>query len=189
MQSGKIEHPQLLPVVMFPGSYWRKIIAWEAMVDSGVISAADLTLLYFTDDVVDAHNYIVDKLLQWEVASAVAAVKSAELAKHAVMSAAAAANAAAVAAVTAAKSAHVRLSDAMPGTASPLISADTIQFAKAHNSIASRGLALGPSHTTAPATHASSLLGIAVPGAAAVATPDILSGSVGIDEGTPASDM
>jgi predicted Rossmann-fold nucleotide-binding protein len=38
MQCGKTEDADCLPVVMFPGSYWKRIINWEVFVETGVIA-------------------------------------------------------------------------------------------------------------------------------------------------------
>lgn len=45
MQTGKIEHPDVLPVVLFPGSYWKRCINWQEFVDAGVVAPADVDQL------------------------------------------------------------------------------------------------------------------------------------------------
>jgi predicted Rossmann-fold nucleotide-binding protein len=66
MQCGKTEDYDCLPVVMFPGSYWKRIINWDVFIDTGVISPDDMKLLYFTDDVADAFQHVTSRLLVWE---------------------------------------------------------------------------------------------------------------------------
>jgi len=168
MQTGKIEHPETMPVVLMPGSYWKvrgcharagrppvcvgsrqggawapgcltecqpvlshvvealivnacfrriplpstasphvrlfacpfrclqKAVDWDYFVETGVIAAKDLELLYFTDDADDAFHHITRKLLHWEAKAAAAAAEAAEAAKHLALSAAAAAHEAAL---------------------------------------------------------------------------------------------
>lgn len=54
-----------LPVVLFGTEYWDKVFNLDAMVEFGTISAEDLDLLYRTDDVDDAFNYITEQLTEW----------------------------------------------------------------------------------------------------------------------------
>ncbi len=54
-----------LPVVLFGSEYWDKVLNLDAMVEFGTINAEDLDLLYRTDDVDEAFNYITEELKDW----------------------------------------------------------------------------------------------------------------------------
>ena len=60
------EFSECLPVVMFPGSFWKRAVNWDVFVDTGVVSERDLGLLFFTDDVGEAFEHVTARLLQWE---------------------------------------------------------------------------------------------------------------------------
>jgi uncharacterized protein (TIGR00730 family) len=51
-----------LPVVLFGSQYWDKVLNLEALADFGSINHADLDLIYRTDSVDDAFDYIVEQL-------------------------------------------------------------------------------------------------------------------------------
>jgi len=60
VQTRKMVKP--MPIVLFGTEYWREIINFDALVDHGVINAADLSLMHRTDSVDDAYDYIVSHL-------------------------------------------------------------------------------------------------------------------------------
>jgi uncharacterized protein (TIGR00730 family) len=81
LQTGKVEHAEHYPVVLYPGSYWRKVVNFDIMVEGGVIASHDMNRLLFTDNIDEAFTYITEKLLKWEAAVAEtkkAAAKAAE---------------------------------------------------------------------------------------------------------------
>ncbi len=51
-----------MPVVLFGSSYWDEIINFEALADHGMIDRADLDLLFRTDSVDEAYDYITEQL-------------------------------------------------------------------------------------------------------------------------------
>lgn len=59
-QTGKIKHS--LPTVLFGGEFWKDIINFQAMVDWGVISEADLLLFQIVDTVDEAFNFLTAAL-------------------------------------------------------------------------------------------------------------------------------
>ena len=64
VQTQKISKP--LPIVLFGKEYWNSVINFEAMVKWGTISAEDLDLFLFTDDVDEAVNYMTERLVEAE---------------------------------------------------------------------------------------------------------------------------
>lgn len=70
LQTGKIDLPEHFPVVLFPGSYWRRVVDFPALAAAGVISPRDLDFLFFTDSVDDAFAHVTARLLRWEAAAA-----------------------------------------------------------------------------------------------------------------------
>lgn len=65
IQTGKIKGR--LPVVMFGHrEYWSKVINVAAMAEYGTVSPEDLDLIYFTDDVNDAYEYLIRELANVE---------------------------------------------------------------------------------------------------------------------------
>lgn len=81
LQTGKVEHAEDYPVVLFPASYWKKVIDQDFLVERGVIASHDLGRVLYTDDIVEAFTYITSKLLRWEEkvkASKAAAVEAAK---------------------------------------------------------------------------------------------------------------
>ena len=60
VQTGKIK--KKLPIVLFGTDYWSKVVNLEAMADFGTISHQDLDLVYVTDSVDDAFEYVVTEL-------------------------------------------------------------------------------------------------------------------------------
>jgi uncharacterized protein (TIGR00730 family) len=59
IQTGKIQN---FPVVLLGSSYWRGLVDWlrQTMLAEGKISQEDLELLYITDSIEEAANFIVE---------------------------------------------------------------------------------------------------------------------------------
>lgn len=51
-----------MPVVLLGGSYWKKVINWQAMADAGTVSQADVDSLFFCETAQEATDYIVRAL-------------------------------------------------------------------------------------------------------------------------------
>ena len=60
IQTGKIA--KRLPIVLFGGDYWDKVLNLDVMADYGTIAAADTDLLFRTDSVDDAFEFITSEL-------------------------------------------------------------------------------------------------------------------------------
>ena len=60
IQTGKIG---MFPVVLFDRAYWAPMLDWirSTMLESGLVSAADLELLYATDDPAEAVDCVVSR--------------------------------------------------------------------------------------------------------------------------------
>ena len=56
IQTKKIMKP--LPIVLYGKEFWEKVVSWDYLVEIGTIAKEDLELLYFTDDVDDAFDYV-----------------------------------------------------------------------------------------------------------------------------------
>lgn len=106
MQSGKIELAEHMPVVLFGVKFWKSVVNFEYLLESGVISPGDVDRLFFTDSIDDAFNHITAKLLEYEAAKAVKEAAAAAAALAAASSAAAAANRLAMQSATKAAAAH-----------------------------------------------------------------------------------
>jgi predicted Rossmann-fold nucleotide-binding protein len=63
-QTGKISKP--LPMVLFGTEYWDSVMNLEKMVEWGTIAEKDLDLVFRTDSVDDAFNFLVEALEQRE---------------------------------------------------------------------------------------------------------------------------
>ncbi len=59
-QTGKIK--KALPMVLFGSDYWSSVVNLEAMVEWGTIAPRDLDLVFRTDSVSDAFDYLVTAL-------------------------------------------------------------------------------------------------------------------------------
>jgi len=59
-QTGKMQSE--LPVVLFGEKYWKDVINWQALADSGTINQRDIDELCFTDDVDVAFDFITNAL-------------------------------------------------------------------------------------------------------------------------------
>mmetsp|Transcript_23781 Transcript_23781/g.33278 ORF Transcript_23781/g.33278 Transcript_23781/m.33278 type:complete len:332 (-) Transcript_23781:401-1396(-) len=57
IQTGK--HPDI-PIVLFSKKFWNKVLNWNALVEFGTISPADVEKLFITDSVEEAYEYIVN---------------------------------------------------------------------------------------------------------------------------------
>jgi predicted Rossmann-fold nucleotide-binding protein len=101
VQTGKIDHPTLLPVVLFGEKYWRTVVNWDALVEHGVINQvrhktplfrclklivaysdrvqSDVDRLFFTDSAQAAFEHVTKYLVQWEAAAAASALAAAEV--------------------------------------------------------------------------------------------------------------
>ena len=61
VQTRKMHKP--LPIVLFGDRYWKEVINFDALVRYGTISPHDVELLFRTDSIDDAYNWIVGELL------------------------------------------------------------------------------------------------------------------------------
>ena len=52
-----------MPMVLFGASFWNKIVNLDALVEHGTISAGDLDLLFHTDSVDEAFDFITSGLM------------------------------------------------------------------------------------------------------------------------------
>ena len=62
VQTKKMRKP--MPVVLFGNEYWKEVINFEALVRHGTISPEDVDLLYRTDSVDDAFEWLVKQLTE-----------------------------------------------------------------------------------------------------------------------------
>jgi uncharacterized protein (TIGR00730 family) len=51
-----------LPVVLFGSQFWRDVVNFDALIRYGTISPGDVDLMFITDSVDEAYDYIVHKL-------------------------------------------------------------------------------------------------------------------------------
>lgn len=65
MQTRKIR--KHLPIVLFGTKYWDEIVNFDALVRSGNIDAADLDLMFRTDDIDEAYDYVVKQLSTYAI--------------------------------------------------------------------------------------------------------------------------
>lgn len=61
-QTGKLSKP--IKIVLFGKSYWNDIINFEALAEYGTISPEDLEMMYITDTVDEAFDYITHELTE-----------------------------------------------------------------------------------------------------------------------------
>jgi uncharacterized protein (TIGR00730 family) len=62
VQTHKMRKP--MPIVLFGTEYWREVIDFDALVRHGTISARDVDLVYRTDSVDEAYDWIVLQLAE-----------------------------------------------------------------------------------------------------------------------------
>ena len=62
VQTRKLRKP--MPIVVFGGDYWRKVINFDELVSHGTIDARDIELMRFTDSVDEAYDWIVKQLAE-----------------------------------------------------------------------------------------------------------------------------
>ena len=62
VQTRKMHKP--LPIVLFGDRYWKEVINFDALVRYGTISPGDVELLFRTDSIDDAYDWIVGELLR-----------------------------------------------------------------------------------------------------------------------------
>lgn len=62
VQTQKMRKP--MPIILFGTEYWREIVDLDAMVKHGTIDARDIELMYRTDSVDEAYNWIVQQLAE-----------------------------------------------------------------------------------------------------------------------------
>ena len=60
IQTGKMR--KHMPIVLFGTEYWRKVIDFDAMIKYGTIDAGDVDLMFRTDSVDEAYEYLVEQL-------------------------------------------------------------------------------------------------------------------------------
>jgi len=60
VQTRKMTKP--MPIVLFGTRFWQQVIDFDALVRHGTISASDIDLMYRTDSVDDAYQWIVGRL-------------------------------------------------------------------------------------------------------------------------------
>jgi uncharacterized protein (TIGR00730 family) len=51
-----------LPIILFGKEFWNEVLNFQAMIKWGTISKEDLDLIYFSDDVDDAFNYLIKNI-------------------------------------------------------------------------------------------------------------------------------
>jgi uncharacterized protein (TIGR00730 family) len=57
-----------LPVVLFGTEFWSKVINFDALIENGTISPRDVELMFFTDSIDDAYDYVVRNLKEHALA-------------------------------------------------------------------------------------------------------------------------
>jgi predicted Rossmann-fold nucleotide-binding protein len=53
-----------MPIVLFGIEYWRQVVDFDALVRHGTISAPDVNLVYRTDSVDEAYDWVVLQLAE-----------------------------------------------------------------------------------------------------------------------------
>ena len=56
-----------VPIVLFGDAFWSKIVDFDALVEHGTISAEDLDLLFHTDSVDEAFDYVTKGLMEYAI--------------------------------------------------------------------------------------------------------------------------
>jgi uncharacterized protein (TIGR00730 family) len=65
VQTRKMTKP--MPIVLFGTRFWREVIDFDALVRHGTISAPDIDLVFRTDSVDDAYEWIIGRLGEYAV--------------------------------------------------------------------------------------------------------------------------
>ena len=63
VQTRKMTKP--LPIVLFGNEYWKEVINFDALVKHGTINAADVDLMYRSDSVDEAYEWLVPLLTKY----------------------------------------------------------------------------------------------------------------------------
>ncbi len=56
------KYAQTMPVVVYDSKFWKKVLNWDYLAETGMINKEDLNLFKFCDTVNEAYNYITDAL-------------------------------------------------------------------------------------------------------------------------------
>lgn len=56
------KYAQTMPVVVYDSKFWKKVLNWDYLAETGMINKEDLNLFKFCDTVDEAYNYITDAL-------------------------------------------------------------------------------------------------------------------------------
>jgi len=64
IQTNKLHNK--VPVVLFGEEYWRSLLNWEFLADTGMINPEDLKIFHMTSDIGDAYAYVTQQLEQHE---------------------------------------------------------------------------------------------------------------------------
>jgi uncharacterized protein (TIGR00730 family) len=62
VQTGKITYH--LPIIMYGGDYWKRVVNFKTMADEGMIAPEDLHLIHFSDSPREAFEYLKTNLLK-----------------------------------------------------------------------------------------------------------------------------
>jgi hypothetical protein len=62
VQTRRMRKP--MPIVVFGTEYWRQVVDFDVLVAHGTVNAEDLKLMYHTDSVDDAYDWIVRELAE-----------------------------------------------------------------------------------------------------------------------------
>lgn len=54
-----------IPIVLYGSAYWDRVLNFDAMVEAGTIEATDLDMVFRTDDVDAAYDFLVRELTSW----------------------------------------------------------------------------------------------------------------------------
>jgi len=65
VQTGKIR--KRLPIVLFGTDYWDSVVDFDALVDHGTISKQDVNLVFRTDSIDQAYDYLTRELIAYNL--------------------------------------------------------------------------------------------------------------------------
>jgi hypothetical protein len=51
-----------LPIILWNEEFWERLIDWEMLVETGMISSQDLELMIFTSDIDQAESILIEQL-------------------------------------------------------------------------------------------------------------------------------